>query len=228
VPRKTFVAGEILTAADVNTNLMDQAVMSFAGTAARGSAIPSPTEGMVTYLADSDALNVYNGSAWVPAASGATLGSGSILQVVQAEKTDIQSASLNSAAIADVTGLTATITPRATSSKILVHYDLNGEQNNDRIGAILYRDSTPIGVGAAAGSRTQTTSGSGGNNQFIGKMSGVVLDSPNTTSAVAYKIAIQNQDSTTQSYFINRSQGDSDAARFPRSASRIIVMEVAG
>jgi hypothetical protein len=60
VPRKTFVAGEILTAADVNTNLMDQAVMTFADAAARTTALPSPSEGMVTYLADVDRLQVYN------------------------------------------------------------------------------------------------------------------------------------------------------------------------
>jgi hypothetical protein len=63
--RKVFTADEVLTAADVNTLLMDQTVMSFAGTAARGSAIPSPVEGMVTYLEDIDDLRTYNGSSWV-------------------------------------------------------------------------------------------------------------------------------------------------------------------
>jgi hypothetical protein len=63
--RKVFTAGEVLAAADVNSFLMDQTVMSFAGTAARGSAIPSPVEGMVTYLEDIDDLRTYNGSSWV-------------------------------------------------------------------------------------------------------------------------------------------------------------------
>jgi hypothetical protein len=63
--RKVFTAGEVLAAADVNNFLMDQTVMSFAGTAARGSAIPSPTEGMITYLEDIDDLRTYNGSSWV-------------------------------------------------------------------------------------------------------------------------------------------------------------------
>jgi hypothetical protein len=62
--RKVFTAGEVLAAADVNSFLMDQTVMSFAGTAARGSAIPSPVEGMVTYLEDIDDLRTYNGTAW--------------------------------------------------------------------------------------------------------------------------------------------------------------------
>jgi hypothetical protein len=62
--RKVFTAGEVLAAADVNSFLMDQSVMSFAGTAARGSAIPSPVEGMVTYLEDTDDISVYNGSSY--------------------------------------------------------------------------------------------------------------------------------------------------------------------
>jgi hypothetical protein len=70
--RKVFTADEVLTAADVNSLLMDQTVMSFAGTAARGSAIPTPVEGMVTYLEDIDDLRTYNGSSWV-SPYGATL-----------------------------------------------------------------------------------------------------------------------------------------------------------
>jgi hypothetical protein len=74
MPRKTFVSGEILTASDVNTFLGDQAVMTFADSAARGSAIPSPSEGMVTYLSDTDIVEAYNGSAFVNVASVGTSG----------------------------------------------------------------------------------------------------------------------------------------------------------
>lgn len=62
--KKTFAAGEVLRAADVNGYLMDQSVMAFAGTAARGSAVASPSEGMVSYLADSNDVEVYTGSLW--------------------------------------------------------------------------------------------------------------------------------------------------------------------
>jgi hypothetical protein len=48
--KKTFTAGEILTASDTNTYLMEQTVMYFAGTASRASAIPTPSEGMTTYI----------------------------------------------------------------------------------------------------------------------------------------------------------------------------------
>jgi hypothetical protein len=49
---------------------MDQSVMSFAGTAARGSAIGTATEGMLTYLADSDSFEFWNGTAYAALAGG--------------------------------------------------------------------------------------------------------------------------------------------------------------
>jgi hypothetical protein len=64
MPRKEFESFTRLDASDVNTYLMDQSVQTFAGTAARGSAIATPVEGMVTYLNDIDSLSVYNGTAF--------------------------------------------------------------------------------------------------------------------------------------------------------------------
>jgi hypothetical protein len=63
--KKTFVAGEVLIAQDVNEYLMDQTVMNFASSAARSSAIPTPTQGMVSYQKDTDAIEAYDGSKWV-------------------------------------------------------------------------------------------------------------------------------------------------------------------
>jgi hypothetical protein len=62
---KSWVDGDILTAADVNTYLMQQAVMVFADAAARTTALPTPSEGMVSFLKDTNEIAVYDGSAWV-------------------------------------------------------------------------------------------------------------------------------------------------------------------
>ena len=62
---KTFSVGEVLTATNVNTYLMQQSVMVFADASARSTAISSPSEGMVTYLTGSNTLWYYSGSAWV-------------------------------------------------------------------------------------------------------------------------------------------------------------------
>jgi hypothetical protein len=66
MPRKTFVAGDVLTASDVNSFLMDQSVMTFADSTARGSAIGTAIaqEGMLTYLEDTDAFEYWDGSAF--------------------------------------------------------------------------------------------------------------------------------------------------------------------
>ena len=66
MPRKTFVAGTLATASDVNTYLMNQSVMVFATAAARNTAIPTPTEGMLTYQSSNDHLTVYTGADWIP------------------------------------------------------------------------------------------------------------------------------------------------------------------
>lgn len=70
---KTFVAGDVLTAEQVNTLLMSQAIPVFANEAAAGSAIASPQEGQHRFLKDVDALQYYSGSAWV-AAGGVSVG----------------------------------------------------------------------------------------------------------------------------------------------------------
>lgn len=67
---RTFAAGEVLTATNVQGYLMDQAIAVFADATARDAAITSPTEGQHCFLSDTDALQYYTGSAWV-AAGGA-------------------------------------------------------------------------------------------------------------------------------------------------------------
>jgi hypothetical protein len=75
--KKTFTAGEVLTASDVNTYLMEQSVMYFGGTAARASAIPTPSTGMTSYIGVSGTATIpnlesYTGASW-QSLSGMTL-----------------------------------------------------------------------------------------------------------------------------------------------------------
>lgn len=59
-----FVNGQTLPASRVQDYLMDQTVMVFANSTARGTALPVPTAGMVTYLISSGDLWFYTGSTW--------------------------------------------------------------------------------------------------------------------------------------------------------------------
>jgi hypothetical protein len=67
--RKVFTAGQILSAADVQGYLQDQAIMVFSGTAARTAAIGTPVPGMTSFRTDGTILEVYSGSDWVSANS---------------------------------------------------------------------------------------------------------------------------------------------------------------
>ena len=63
---KLFNTGDVLTAAQVNTYLMEQTVMVFDDAASRTTALTGVvSEGMISYLKDTNAVEVYNGSAWV-------------------------------------------------------------------------------------------------------------------------------------------------------------------
>lgn len=221
MPREVFVAGQVLTAAELNV-VSDQSVMVFAGTAVRGAAITSPTEGMVTYLEDEDELQVYT-TEW------GGVGRGKILQVVSTTKTDTFSTASNT--LTQVTGLTATITPSSASNKILVIAKLSMGVNPSLTAgaAALRRAGTSIFLGDSAGSRNTSSSAqipSSQNYQF--DMNMVHLDSPNTTSSIIYDVAVTNAEQDGSTVFVNRGAGDADSATKWRTASSITLMEVAG
>lgn len=67
---RTFASGEVLTATNVNTYLMEQTIMVFADATARNTAITSPSEGMFVFLKDANTLQYYDGASWLPFESG--------------------------------------------------------------------------------------------------------------------------------------------------------------
>jgi hypothetical protein len=63
---KLFNTGDVLTAAQVNTYLQEQTVMVFANSTARTTALSGVlAEGMMSYLQDTNSVEVYNGTSWV-------------------------------------------------------------------------------------------------------------------------------------------------------------------
>jgi hypothetical protein len=204
---------------------MDQSVMVFAGTAARGSAIPSPSEGMVTYREDDDVVEVYNGSSFVP------VGPGQILQVVSTTKTDVFSSS--SSSFTAVTGLSASITPSSASNKVFVMVDMKVASSGSGriIQSKLLRGATDIYIGDASNSNTR------GSQQFDGidlsvytitPFPMVFLDSPATTSSTTYSIELRNEQGGGNLFYVNRNVDAATSKENIRTASSITLMEVAG
>lgn len=222
---RTFQSGEVLTSSNVQNYLMDQSVMVFAGTAARSSAITSPEEGMITYDTVTDLLEVYNGSKYKAfAGMGTATTSGSILQAVSTTKTD--TFSTTSTAYTDITGLSVSITPTSTSSRILVFTNFQASVSGDI--AVMFqfvRGSTAISIGDAAGNRTRASASLLQSNitEQLGTFSFHFLDSPATTSATTYKVQTFVNAGTM---YVGRTGSDSDLATRPRTASTITVMEI--
>lgn len=68
---KLFNTGDVLTAAQVNTYLMQQSVMVFANSTARTTALSGVlAEGMLSYLVDTNAVEKYDGSSWSAIGTG--------------------------------------------------------------------------------------------------------------------------------------------------------------
>ena len=143
--------------------------------------------------------------------ASASMPTGSVLQVVQG--TYSTSTSSSSSAYAD-TGLTASITPKFSTSKVLVIVNQNGCQkiNDTGINIKLLNGSTTL---ATFGVFTAGTSSAA--EMDVGSSVFTYLDSPATTSSVTYK---------TQ--FISRSNIPSVTVQYLSVTSSITLMEIAG
>ena len=151
---------------------------------------------------------------------------GTVLQVVQATKTD--SFSSTSTSYVDLTDMTASITPISSTSKVLIHSNL-ALSNNDDVNhcyALLLRGTTEIIKGDAGGSRTRATMvvSQTGTGQHLPR-NFVYLDSPSTTSSTTYKW--QAKASASNGFYLNRSMRDNDGAGYDgRSCSTMVLYEI--
>jgi hypothetical protein len=150
---------------------------------------------------------------------------GHVVQVVSVVKTD--TFSMSSTTYADITGLSATITPYSATSKIFVI--VNGYVGSApaavAVRTRLMRDTTAISVGNSAGTRVQSsTDNISSNSNHLEAMVISFLDSPATTTATTYKVQMQNTGGGLT--WLNRSVNDGDGST-ARTSSSITVMEIA-
>ena len=123
---------------------------------------------------------------------GSTFPLGKIGQVVQSVKNDATTITSTSYA---TTSFTASITPTATSSKILICTSLTIDNNSDmRTDATLYRGSTNLFNGVNDNS-AWISFNSIAEGRLILMQSNTYLDSPSSTSALTYTIYMKVQDS---------------------------------
>ena len=154
---------------------------------------------------------------------------GGIIQVKQGTLTDRFNTS--SSSMVDC-GLSVTITPTRSDSKILVNVSLGSLTNSSALRRAfmnIVRDSTNVIVGDADTGEEVTAAvcpRSADSNHSQIPVSFMVLDSPSTTSATTYKVQISRGPDATGTVHLNSSpDGDSNNGN---TASTIVVMEVSG
>ena len=166
----------------------------------------------------------------VPVDGVTSSGGGGIVQVQSATKTDAWNMPSNDTNFHTVTGLSVTITPKFSTSKILVMYDMNWSSINGHCSCRLMRDSTPIKVGDASGNKTQVTGQihyTSSNQYDLENVSGTHMDSPSTTSAVTYSMQVGTPYSSSYEVYVNyHAEDGANLAWSGRGASTITVMEV--
>ena len=157
--------------------------------------------------------------------------SGGIIQVKSTTLTVPKSfTSLAAGNFTDVDGLSVSITPHRSDSKILLMCNISAGLSNTHDYNFYWRilrDSTPIciateggGVGTTGGFNRYKDNGSTG---FLGCMANTFLDSPATTSSITYKIQATGND-TSATVYINRRGSNNNY----NMTSSITAMEVSG
>ena len=167
-----------------------------------------------------------NGTLFYTLGTAASAGGGGLLlQAVQTVKTDVFTST--SATYIDITGMSATITPASTASriKVTVTMPFYGEANNFMTCWQILRGATPIFVGDTSGTAFRATSGMTTlNNQAPMSTNAAYIDSPASAAPVTYKI--QGVRGTAATSFSVNGNTTTSASTY-KGASSIILEEYA-
>ena len=156
--------------------------------------------------------------------------SGSIIQTLSMTLTGASSAQGN--AYAD-TGLTLDITPTSATSKILITGFVSLGVDYFKNYMKVLRDGSDLAVGDAAGTRERVFASvlpadTGWDSYGVQSVPINLLDSPNTTSQVNYKVQFKCYRGTGGTATVNRSQSDRNNSGYDeRTVSVLTLQEIA-
>ena len=165
----------------------------------------------------------------------AAAGGGKILQIVDnyITNTALQTVTANAVRL-DISGMTVTITPTSSSSKILVEVRWHGEagSHNEDMVFGLKRGSTQIGDAPQVGSN-RTIGIAKGMTGYVDEHGSTpegafysFIDSPATTSATTYQATYRNRHSSNTTLSTNRTITDTDNSGHERMTSTMRCWEL--
>jgi hypothetical protein len=222
------VAGEVLTASNINGFLMNQVVAIFADAAARDVAISVPTQGNLVYLQDVDELQKWNGSAWVPVVERT-----GVIETKEQFFTGTRTQSINSGSNYVIPDTEISHAVSKVGNSVLLFGQLVGSYPGD--GAVdslmsgaLSQNGNLLNIGAGSGNRTRTSAYNLGpvdpNNFSVSSVFFMARYTPPSTAARTYGVAITSSRNGT--WYINRSVRDFNLDLDHRAATGLILMEV--
>ena len=158
---------------------------------------------------------------------------GKVLQVIQTHLTARQSQSITAFGENNISGLSASITPSSTSSRIRISVRWAGESstvNNYDIMFGIKRGTTPVGNAAQVGSRnwgitpTQMGYHDADPASTPDSVTYDYIDSPSSTSSITYIATINSKDAGT--LYTCGTVSDTNSPSYERMTSTIIVEEI--
>lgn len=201
------------------------AVMVFDDATARTTAIPTPVEGMTTYLKDLDAVEFFDGSVFRRV--------GGLIAVKSAIRdTPEVFSSVGSGSNFAVGGLSITHEVADPANRLIITAVLNGANSTTggEVGVAVHDGTGLISQPASPGSRTAVLGGGlpagAGNVVQINLYSATFVHTPGAGSKT-YTLRIVNVRGDTRNLFVNRSSGDADNAGSSRTISTLTIQEVA-
>jgi len=184
---------------------------------------PRTGSGTVTLGTSGDTFDVPSGVTFdVTGATVSGLTTGKVLQVVQTFKND--TFSTNAVGVGNavtLTGLTASITPSLTSSKILISWMINYSTSASYTGYCnIMRDTTAIAQ-PSGGSDPSSFNLQNRDTNVVKPASGNYLDSPSSTSAITYSFDVWSNH-TSNTILINQMTASATIT----TVSTITLMEI--
>lgn len=156
---------------------------------------------------------------------------GHIVQVQTVNKLD--TFQTNSTTYVGVTGLSVSITPKYSTSNILIISNINGNSQNRGGTLQVRRDGNQFAMPTGASNRGVTNIGglwTGDGSGDAGMMFSVsthLLDSPASTSTLTYQVYARSVDGSAYGVRINWTNDDADGTDYIRGVSTLTVMEIA-
>lgn len=157
---------------------------------------------------------------------------GGILQVVSAHKTTVQD--ISGTSFVQITGVTPSITPLSTSSKILILVSINFGTGTDTFPAFrLYRGATVIGQAVDLSPGTATTfaqanaTGGASPTTQMTVANYNYVDSPSTTSSTTYSVYVRPMSTASRTVNVGDSNSRGDDNQYT-GTSHITLLEIGG